>query len=82
MPNYHVIKDRSREKDQWIIKKDNAERISGAAVSQRLAEKMAKEFCENAGGGEVRTHGLDGKIRDSDTVKPGNDPCPPTDRRH
>lgn len=82
MPNYHIVKDRSREKEQWVIKKDNAERISGSAMSQKLAEKMAKEFCEKAGGGEVRTHGLDGKIRDSDTVKPGNDPFPPRDKKH
>lgn len=82
MPNYHVVKDRSGEKGQWVVKKENAERISGAASSKKLAEKMAKEFCKKAGGGEVRLHGLDGKILDSDTVKPGNDPFPPRDKRH
>lgn len=33
------------------------------------------------GGGEVVIHRRDGRIRDSDTVKPGNDPNPPRDRR-
>ncbi|WP_232425744.1 DUF2188 domain-containing protein [Mycobacterium sp. JS623] len=31
----------------------------------------------HSGGGEVRVHGRDGKIRDSNTVDPGNDPFPP-----
>ncbi|MFN3256916.1 MAG: DUF2188 domain-containing protein [Ilumatobacter sp.] len=33
-------------------------------------------------GGEVRIHGKDGRIRDSDTVAPGRDPNPPRDTRH
>ena len=36
----------------------------------------------NSGGGEVRIHRRDGKIRDSDTVAPGNDPFPPRDKKH
>jgi len=31
--------------------------------------------------GEIRIHGRDGKIRDSDTVAPGDDPHPPRDRK-
>jgi len=46
------------------------------------AEKLAKKFSSNSGGGEVKIHGLDGKIRDSDTVPPGNDPNPPKDKKH
>jgi hypothetical protein len=49
--------------------------------TQADAEKAAKEFSSNNGGGEVRIHGLDGKIRDSDTVSPGNDPNPPKDSK-
>jgi hypothetical protein len=33
------------------------------------------------GGGEVKIHGTDGKIRDSRTVPPGNDPFPPRDKK-
>ncbi|HRO64909.1 MAG TPA: DUF2188 domain-containing protein, partial [Candidatus Dojkabacteria bacterium] len=50
--------------------------------TQKEAEKHAKQILRNQGGGEVRIHGLDGKIRDSDTVKPANDPNPPKDKVH
>jgi hypothetical protein len=36
----------------------------------------------NQGGGELSTHGRDGKIRSKDTIKPGNDPNPPRDTEH
>ncbi|MDE2442264.1 MAG: DUF2188 domain-containing protein, partial [Betaproteobacteria bacterium] len=42
----------------------------------------AKQTVRNLGGGEVRIQGRDGRWRDSDTVVPGNDPCPPKDRKH
>ena len=80
MANYHVI--RNRETDKWYIKKENAMSISAKANTQLKAEKIAKKFCYNTGGGEVKIHGLDGKIRDSDTVAPGNDPCPPLDKKY
>jgi hypothetical protein len=80
MSNYHVSKDKDAGK--WCIKKEGADRCSGLADTQKEAEGRAKELAHNSGGGEVRIHGLDGKIRDSDTVSPGNDPCPPRDRKH
>lgn len=80
MPNYHVSKNKGT--GQWDAKKEGSKRVSGSADTQKEAELMAKKFAANAGGGEVRIHGLDGKIRDSDTVPPENDPCPPKDRKH
>ncbi|MDO5969668.1 DUF2188 domain-containing protein [Flavivirga aquimarina] len=80
MANYHVSKD--NEKQQWRIKKEGATKVSGYADTQKEAEKIAKELSVNSGGGEVRIHGLDGKIRDSDTVKPGNDPRSSKDTKH
>lgn len=80
MPNYHVTKN--REDNSWNVKKEGAGRVSANATTQRGAEAIAKQFCSNAGGGEVRIHGLDGKIRDSDTVPPGHDPNPPKDTRY
>lgn len=71
MPNYHVVKN--KETDLWEAKKENSSRVSATADTQKEAEKLAKKFLSNAGGGEVRIHGLDGKIRDSDTVEPGNE---------
>jgi hypothetical protein len=78
--NYHVSKNKDRK--EWGIKRAGSERVSGYAPTQKEAEKIAKDLCEKAGGGEVRIHGLDGKIRDSDTVAPGNDPHPPRDKKH
>ncbi len=80
MANYHVSKD--NEKKQWRVKKEGATKVSEYADTQKEAEKRAKELSANSGGGEVRIHGLDGKIRDSDTVKPGNDPKSSKDTKY
>lgn len=65
----------------WDVKKADAGRASAHADTQAQAIARAKEIVHRAGGGEVTIHGRDGKIRDSDTVKPGNDPNPPRDKR-
>lgn len=79
MANYHISKD--KEKNEWRIRKEHAKNVSDYADTQEEADRIAKVFSANSGGGEVRIHGLDGKIRDSDTVPPANDPCPPKDRK-
>jgi hypothetical protein len=61
----------------WDIKKPGSTRASDNAPTQSGATKRAKEIVRNAGGGEVTIHRPNGQIRDSDTVKPGNDPFPP-----
>ena len=68
--------------DGWAVRTPNSERASSVHRTQSEAEGRAKEIVGNLGGGEVRIHGRDGQIRDSDTVPPGNDPFPPRDRRH
>ncbi len=68
--------------DKWAVKAPGAKRSSGDFDTQNAAEKRAKEIVEKKGGGEVRIHGRDGRIRDSDTVAPGNDPNPPRDKKH
>ena len=80
MANYHVSKD--KQAGQWRITKEGASRVSDFADTQKEAERIAKELAGNSGGGEVRIHGLDGKIRDSDTVPPGKDPFPPRDKKY
>jgi hypothetical protein len=74
----HVVK----EGDKWVVKKPGAERASSVHDTQREADRRAAEILRNAGGGERVTHGLDGRIRSKDTIAPGNDPNPPTDREH
>ncbi|NCC71126.1 DUF2188 domain-containing protein [bacterium] len=76
--NYHVVK----KGDQWSAKKEGGEISSGLYNTQKEAEEAAKKFSSNNGGGEVRIHKPNGQIRDSDTVKPGNDPYPPKDTEH
>lgn len=65
----------------WAVRKPGAARASATAPTQAAAAAAARRIVENAGGGEVRIHGRDGRIRDSDTVAPGNDPNPPRDRK-
>lgn len=65
----------------WDIKKPGSSRVSTHTDTQKDAIDRAREIVHNAGGGEVRIHGRDGRIRDSDTIAPGNDPQPPRDKR-
>ena len=65
----------------WDVRANDASRASAHHDTQADAIDRAREIVHNAGGGEVVIHGRDGKIRDSDTVPPGNDPNPPRDRR-
>ena len=80
MSNYHVTKN--KDLGMWQAKRAGAERVSGFYDTQAKAEKAAKDFATNNGGGEVRIHRPTGPIRNSDTVPPANDPNPPKDKRH
>mgnify|MGYP002783942031 CR=1 FL=1 len=73
MANYHVTQKKGQ--NGWNVKKENGERASAIVSTQKDAEKLAKQYSINSGGGEVRIHRPNaGPVRDSDTVKPGNDP--------
>lgn len=74
----HVV---ANPKGGWDVKKPGSARSSGHADSQQAAIARARQIVRNSGGGEVRIHGRDGRIRDSDTIAPGNDPHPPRDTR-
>lgn len=75
----HVVPN---PKGGWDVKKPGASRASSHHATQRDAERGAKRTVGNLGGGEVRVHGQDGRIRDSDTVPPARDPNPPKDTKH
>lgn len=66
----------------WDVRAPGAQRVSSHHDRQSEAEGRAKDILSRNGGGEAVIHGRDGRIRDSDTVSPGNDPCPPRDSRH
>lgn len=74
----HVVPN---DKGGWDVVRPDGQRASAHADTQKAAQDRAREIVHNAGGGEVVTHGRDGKIRDSDTIKPGNDPFPPRDKK-
>jgi len=65
----------------WDVKAPGGQRSSAHTETQGQAIDRAREIVGNSGGGEIVIHGRDGRIRDSDTVPPGNDPNPPRDRR-
>ena len=68
--------------DGWAVKAPGAKRASSTHTTQAGAERRAKQILGNAGGGESVIHGRDGRIRDSDTAPPANDPNRPTDTKH
>ncbi len=65
----------------WNVTAPGATRRSAHTDTQAQAVDRARDIVRNAGGGEVVIHGRDGRVRDSDTVFPGNDPNPPRDRK-
>ena len=62
----------------WQVKKPGASRASAVEPTQGAAVDRVREILENDGG-ELVTHRPDGRIRDSDTIPPANDPFPPRD---
>jgi hypothetical protein len=65
----------------WKVAKPDAQRASGNFDTQKDAIAASDRIVRNAGGGETVIHGRDGKIRDSKTIAPGNDPFPPRDKK-
>ena len=79
--NYHVTQKKGQV--DWNVQKEGGKKASAIVPTQKEAEKLAKQFSSNNGGGEVRIHKPQGGlIRDSDTVKPGNDPRSSKDTKH
>lgn len=60
-----------------VNKRNDASRAGSVHDTQQAAIDAAKDMLGRQGGGEVAIHGRDGKIREKDTVAPGNDPYPP-----
>ena len=65
----------------WQVRASGADRASARTNTQADAQRRARTILRNLGGGEMTTHGRDGRIRDSDTIPPGSDPFPPRDTR-
>jgi hypothetical protein len=67
---------------EWAVRAPGAAKVSSVHGRQDQAEVQAKKTVAGLGGGEVRVQSRNGQWRDSDTVKPGNDPFPPRDKNH
>lgn len=78
MSNRHVVPNGS---GGWNVKKPGAKRASSRHDTQGDAIDRARDIVRKDGGGEVRIHNRKGRIRDSDTIPPGNDPNPPRDTK-
>lgn len=59
---------------KWRQKRNDASRAGSVHDTQKQAQGAAREMLKGQGGGELTTLGVSGKIRDKDTVAPGNDP--------
>jgi hypothetical protein len=70
MPDYDVFK----KGDKWVGKREDASRASVSANTQADAYKQTRDLTQRQGGGEVKLHGLDGTIRDKNTIAPKKDP--------
>lgn len=65
----------------WAVKAGGAWRASSVHDTREQAIAAAKMAVISRGGGEVRIQGLDGRLRDTETISPGIDPFPPRDMR-
>lgn len=63
----------------WATRREGAHRVGSTHDTQGKAIDAAKERAQREGV-EVVIHRPDGRIRDSDSY--GNDPNPPTDKKH
>ena len=78
MSDYDVAQ---RPDGKWQATTPGASRASTVQDTQRAAQHEATRLAGNSGGGEMRIHGTDGRIRNTNTIgKP--DPNPPRDRKH
>jgi len=67
---------------KWTNKRNDAGKASSLHDTQQNATNSARSMLNNQGGGELTTSGRNGKFNSKDTMKPGNDPCPPRDIEH
>ena len=66
-----------RDDGKWANQRNDASKASSVHDTQKAAQCVARGMLRKQGGGELTTKGKNGKIRDKDTVPPGNDPHPP-----
>lgn len=73
--NYHVVP----HEQGWAVKAEGSQRASAVQPTQQQAIDVGRQLAQSQHS-ELRIHGRDGRIRDSDSY--GNDPVPPRDQKH
>lgn len=73
--NRHVVPHNG----SWAVRRPNSDRVSSTHNTQRDAINAARQGAQRDRS-EVVIHRQNGQIRDRDSY--GNDPNPPTDRKH
>ena len=69
--NIHVVKSGS----DWKVMVEGNSRASAVTGTQKASIDRARSIGHaNPGGAELTIHGVDGKIRAKDSVRPANDP--------
>lgn len=63
-----------RDDGQWEGRRPGASRPSTLAPTQQSAADQSSGILARSGGGELAIRGLNGQIREQNTVAPGNDP--------
>lgn len=66
-----------RQDGTWANKRNDASRASSTHSTQKGAADAGRDLLKKQGGGELTIKGVNGRIRDKDTVSPGNDSYPP-----
>jgi len=61
----------------WANKRNDRTRASSVHDTQQEAIDAGREMLHNQGGGELSIKGRNQRIRDKDTISPGNDDYPP-----
>ena len=72
--NYHASKSSA---GGYQGKAEGGQRASVRSATQAGVIKELRQIMHAQGGGELKIHGMDGKIRASDTVPPKTDHFPP-----
>lgn len=62
-----------RQDGKWELVKEDHRRASAVGDTQAQMIDRGRQAVRNAGGGELVIKGRDGRIRDRDTIAPGNE---------
>lgn len=66
-----------RDDGSWQSKVQGNSRASFVAPTQKEVYVQQRDSFKNSSGGEISIHGIDGKIRDKNTINPMKDNFPP-----